>query len=44
MPAEIAGLALLLAAPAGGFITGQNLIVDGVPPSGTAIEQSRGRD
>jgi NAD(P)-dependent dehydrogenase (short-subunit alcohol dehydrogenase family) len=28
-PAEIAGLALLLAAPAGGFITGQNLIVDG---------------
>lgn len=28
-PEEIAGLALLLAAPAGGFITGQNLIVDG---------------
>lgn len=28
-PAEIAGLALLLAAPAGGFITGQNLVVDG---------------
>lgn len=28
-PVEIAGLALLLAAPAGGFITGQNLIVDG---------------
>lgn len=28
-PDEVAGLALLLAAPAGGFITGQNLIVDG---------------
>ena len=28
-PVEIAGLALLLAATAGGFITGQNLIVDG---------------
>lgn len=28
-PEEIAGMALLLAAPAGGFITGQNLIVDG---------------
>ncbi|MDE1164859.1 MAG: glucose 1-dehydrogenase [Pseudomonas sp.] len=28
-PEEIAGLALLLAAPAGGFITGQNLVVDG---------------
>lgn len=28
-PEEVAGLALLLAAPAGGFISGQNLIVDG---------------
>jgi NAD(P)-dependent dehydrogenase (short-subunit alcohol dehydrogenase family) len=28
-PEEIAGLALLLATPAGGFMTGQNLIVDG---------------
>jgi NAD(P)-dependent dehydrogenase (short-subunit alcohol dehydrogenase family) len=28
-PAEIAGVALLLAAPAGAFITGQNLVVDG---------------
>ncbi|WP_397453279.1 SDR family NAD(P)-dependent oxidoreductase [Pseudomonas sp. NA-150] len=28
-PAEIAALALLLAAPGGAFITGQNLIVDG---------------
>ena len=26
---EIAGVALLLAAPAGGFITGQNIVVDG---------------
>lgn len=32
-PAEIAGLAVLLASPAGAFITGQNLIVDG----GTSI-------
>ena len=29
IPDEVAGLALLLAGPAGGFITGQNLIVDG---------------
>jgi NAD(P)-dependent dehydrogenase (short-subunit alcohol dehydrogenase family) len=28
-PAEIAGVAVLLAAPAGAFITGQNLVVDG---------------
>jgi NAD(P)-dependent dehydrogenase (short-subunit alcohol dehydrogenase family) len=28
-PAEVAGVALLLAAPAGAFITGQNLVVDG---------------
>jgi NAD(P)-dependent dehydrogenase (short-subunit alcohol dehydrogenase family) len=28
-PAEIAGVALMLAAPAGAFITGQNIIVDG---------------
>ena len=28
-PAEIAGVAVMLAAPAGAFITGQNLIVDG---------------
>lgn len=28
-PSEIAGVALLLAAPAGAFITGQNIIVDG---------------
>lgn len=28
-PEEVAGLALLLAAPGGAFITGQNLIVDG---------------
>ncbi len=28
-PFEVAGLALLLASPAGGFITGQNLVVDG---------------
>lgn len=28
-PEKIPGLALRLAAPAGGFITGQNLIVDG---------------
>lgn len=29
MPEEVAGLALLLATAAGGFMTGQNLIVDG---------------
>lgn len=29
VPEEVAALALLLAAPGGGFITGQNLIVDG---------------
>lgn len=29
LPAEVAALALLLAAPGGAFITGQNLIVDG---------------
>lgn len=29
VPAEVAALALLLAAPGGAFITGQNLIVDG---------------
>ncbi|WP_043310437.1 SDR family NAD(P)-dependent oxidoreductase [Pseudomonas sp. ML96] len=29
IPEEVAGLALLLAAPGGAFITGQNLIVDG---------------
>lgn len=28
-PEEVAGMALLLATPAGGFITGQNFIVDG---------------
>jgi NAD(P)-dependent dehydrogenase (short-subunit alcohol dehydrogenase family) len=28
-PEEVAGLAVLLAAPAGAFITGQNLVVDG---------------
>jgi NAD(P)-dependent dehydrogenase (short-subunit alcohol dehydrogenase family) len=28
-PAEIAGVAVMLAARAGAFITGQNLIVDG---------------
>lgn len=28
-PREIAGAALFLAAPAGGFVTGQNLVVDG---------------
>ena len=28
-PQEVAGAALLLAAPAGAFITGQNLVVDG---------------
>lgn len=28
-PEEVAGLALLLASPAGGFITGQNIVVDG---------------
>jgi NAD(P)-dependent dehydrogenase (short-subunit alcohol dehydrogenase family) len=28
-PAEIAGVAVMLAAPAGAFITGQNLVVDG---------------
>jgi NAD(P)-dependent dehydrogenase (short-subunit alcohol dehydrogenase family) len=28
-PAEVAGVALMLAAPAGAFITGQNLVVDG---------------
>ncbi|WP_420231729.1 SDR family NAD(P)-dependent oxidoreductase [Pseudomonas sp. ABY48] len=29
LPAEVAALALLLAAPGGAFITGQNLVVDG---------------
>lgn len=28
-PEEVAGLALLLGSPAGGFITGQNIVVDG---------------
>jgi NAD(P)-dependent dehydrogenase (short-subunit alcohol dehydrogenase family) len=28
-PEEVSGMALLLATPAGGFITGQNFIVDG---------------
>lgn len=28
-PDEIAGVAVMLAAPAGAFITGQNLVVDG---------------
>lgn len=28
-PSEIAGVAVMLAGPAGGFITGQNLVVDG---------------
>jgi NAD(P)-dependent dehydrogenase (short-subunit alcohol dehydrogenase family) len=28
-PQEVAGLAVLLASPAGAFITGQNLVVDG---------------
>jgi NAD(P)-dependent dehydrogenase (short-subunit alcohol dehydrogenase family) len=28
-PAEVAGVAVMLAAPAGGFITGQNIVVDG---------------
>ncbi|RIX49583.1 MAG: SDR family oxidoreductase [Rhodocyclales bacterium GT-UBC] len=28
-PAEVAGIAVLLASPAGAFITGQNLVVDG---------------
>lgn len=36
-PDEVAGLALLLAAPAGGFITGQNLIVDGGTTIGDGI-------
>ncbi len=29
MPDEIAGMAVLLASPAGGFITGQSLVIDG---------------
>jgi NAD(P)-dependent dehydrogenase (short-subunit alcohol dehydrogenase family) len=28
-PQEIAAVVLMLASPAGGFITGQNLVVDG---------------
>ena len=28
-PAEVAGVAVMLAAPAGAFITGQNIVVDG---------------
>jgi NAD(P)-dependent dehydrogenase (short-subunit alcohol dehydrogenase family) len=29
VPADLAGIAVLLASPAGGYITGQQIVVDG---------------